>query len=450
MDLLSRYACLALILAVVIRSADAIEIVVDYSFDTQNFFDTEEKRNTLQAAADRYSRVITSSLLAVAPDDSERGWRVGFNHPGTGSQIQLSSAESAATDPLSSSVADVYNFSGLVEDQWILFAGGRPLVSAGLGGTATGVNFSMTFDDVNGPLHRGLIPNTPVNSANDLPVWGGSIAFNSNLSWHFGLDTVAAPTDIDFYSIALHEIGHALGLNTGWNQWEQHVDGATYVGTSALAAYNEDNQDGLAALQMESAQNTHWREGSYDSFIFSLGQPQLVGTVGSDALQDLLMEPIANFTPSVSRFELTNVDAAALVDIGWSILEEGAGLDVTGDGVVDSADVDVACGGGADLTPYFSALASRPGDVNLDGAVQFADFLIMSANFSGAGDYSDGDLNCDGHVLFADFLILSANFGQSAADARAIPEPGGIWLMLVGVLASGALRRKCGSRPRRR
>ena len=54
-----------------------------------------------------------------------------------------------------------------------------------------------------------------------------------------------------------------------------------------------------------------------------------------------------------------------------------------------------------------------PGDANLDGTVNFADFLIMSANFGQQRPLTwiDGDFDGDGEVAFADFLLLSTNFG---------------------------------------
>ena len=56
-----------------------------------------------------------------------------------------------------------------------------------------------------------------------------------------------------------------------------------------------------------------------------------------------------------------------------------------------------------------------PGDANHDGAVNFADFLIVSGNFgSGRASFEQGDFNGDGFVNFADFLILSGNFGTTA------------------------------------
>ncbi len=56
---------------------------------------------------------------------------------------------------------------------------------------------------------------------------------------------------------------------------------------------------------------------------------------------------------------------------------------------------------------------SHRGDTDLDGDVDFADFLQLSTNFGQEGGWGDGDVNGDGLVNFADFIILSQNFGDS-------------------------------------
>ena len=56
------------------------------------------------------------------------------------------------------------------------------------------------------------------------------------------------------------------------------------------------------------------------------------------------------------------------------------------------------------------------GDVNLDGVVDFGDFLIVSANFNKPADALSGDLTGDGHVDFADFLLVAASFSESDND----------------------------------
>jgi hypothetical protein len=310
--------------------ASSIDIVVDYSYDSNNFFDTQDKRDAMEEVADRFSRVITSSLAAVGPEGTgtgtPAGWRIGFLHPGTGDPFEISTAASAATDSLidvGAPEADVYGFAGLSADVWILYAGGRPLASSGNGGTATGNNFLTTFDDVNGPLHRGFNDNTPgagpTESSRDLPRWGGSITFDTGRTWHFDRSTIAPPSASDFYSIALHEIGHALGLSTDWNQWAG--DGAgNYTGAEAIAAYNSDNGTTVTSLDLVGAGGNHFADQTYDSFVFSEGSPETVGVVPNFVLQDLLMEPIADFGGQQNRFELTNVDVAALRDLGWATL----------------------------------------------------------------------------------------------------------------------------------
>ena len=56
------------------------------------------------------------------------------------------------------------------------------------------------------------------------------------------------------------------------------------------------------------------------------------------------------------------------------------------------------------------------GDVDGNGKVEFADFLIVSANFGQDVDERDeGDLDGNGKVEFADFLLLSNDFGKQAA-----------------------------------
>jgi hypothetical protein len=443
-DRLTRRCQVTSVLLVIlwgVTQVHGITIAVDYTYDTHNFFDTQPKKEALQRAADRFSAIIVSPLLPVSRTDSTVGWRIGFTHPGTGQLFEISTAASADTDPIAplSQPADAYGFEGLLADTWILYAGGRRQVSAGFGGTATGTNFTSTFDDFSGPFHRGLIPNTPSATANDLPVWGGSISFDTDTNWHFDTSTPAPLDTIDFYSIALHEIGHALGLNTSWNQWNQSVEGDTFHGAHAVAAYNGDNSANLGGLNLESVTDLHWEDGTYDSNIFKEGAPNYTGTVGPGNLQDLIMEPIANTSVSVRRFELTNVDVAALEDVGWSVVSL---LDLDGDGVITGADLDVACSERHELTPWLTVLNSLPADADFDGRVQFSDFVILADHFAAAGSYTQGDFDCDGHVQFSDFVVLADSFGASPAAARTVPEPGGGACLMAWMLVAMRFRSR--------
>ena len=82
------------------------------------------------------------------------------------------------------------------------------------------------------------------------------------------------------------------------------------------------------------------------------------------------------------------------------------------------------------------------GDLDANGSVEFADFLMLSANFGNSvADHTFGDIDCNGRVEFADFLVLSANFGSIVGGAEPVPEPSGILLIVTGLLMGGWVRR---------
>lgn len=323
--------------------AGALTIEIDYQYDENGFFSAEERRAVLRAAADRFSSIITT-VLKEAHVPGVSGGRIGFPHPATGNLYEVSAAPDADSDPLvalNAPVANEYrNGMTFEEDVWILYAGGRPMGSgaqAGVGGAATGRNFTTVFGDPDSHMNRGFNLSPSTSEPLSLPVWGGSISFNSDTVWHFGLDAPAPQGAVDFYTVALHEIGHALGLSVGWSNWSDHVDGGLFTGPNAVAAYNADNGTNLTGLAITGGDpvNNHWSDNAYESYIFELGNPNYAGTAGAGALQPLLMESVADFTSEIRRFELTNVDVAALADIGWTVVPEpGASLLAAATGAV--------------------------------------------------------------------------------------------------------------------
>jgi hypothetical protein len=54
----------------------------------------------------------------------------------------------------------------------------------------------------------------------------------------------------------------------------------------------------------------------------------------------------------------------------------------------------------------------QEGDINMDGLINMADLIILSAHYNQAGTTVDGDINSDGQVNFADLTILSQNYGK--------------------------------------
>ncbi len=76
------------------------------------------------------------------------------------------------------------------------------------------------------------------------------------------------------------------------------------------------------------------------------------------------------------------------------------------------------------LGPTCAPVNDLLGDLDGDGAVAFADFLVLSTNFGqNVSTYGEGDVDCDSSVAFADFLVLSTNFGQTLGAVSSVPEP---------------------------
>jgi hypothetical protein len=88
-----------------------------------------------------------------------------------------------------------------------------------------------------------------------------------------------------------------------------------------------------------------------------------------------------------------------------------------------------------------------PGDANLDGVVDAADFIALKRSFGKASGatYQDGDFDRDRAVDRDDLVILMGSFSQGAGAAT-IPEPA--TMSLVGIAGLALLRRRVAASPR--
>ena len=130
--------------------------------------------------------------------------------------------------------------------------------------------------------------------------------------------------------------------------------------------------------------------------------------------------------------------------LGTGSLVEGVAVDSSGNEVYDlNGDSTIDDG---DLNLWLAAATEigdttlLPGDANLDGAVNFADFLSLSANFGSDAGWAGGDFDGDGIVAFADFLQLTNNFGETSVAA--VPEPTAACLVAVGLLTLSCRRKR--------
>ena len=162
--------------------------------------------------------------------------------------------------------------------------------------------------------------------------------------------------------------------------------------------------------------------------------------------------------PDFSGFAISGTDAHEVFNIlfGPSILPGAYGYAYRVSGLAggnpatpyETSDLLVA----AFYTPGFSnadaaraiytAATATPGDFNLDGAVDGADFVIWQTNFPtlAGANWNSGDANFDGAVDGADFVIWQTNFPTvPEGSVAAVPEPGGALLGLAGAALAALL-----------
>ena len=123
-------------------------------------------------------------------------------------------------------------------------------------------------------------------------------------------------------------------------------------------------------------------------------------------------------------------------------------------GYADGADAVVhGLAAGDELVKY-----TLPGDVNLDGRVDFSDLLILGQHYgSTTAKWDQGDFNYDGKADFTDLLTLAQHYGGSLTSAQladftpsfqadverafaAVPEPSAV--ALFGLAACTLMRRR--------
>ena len=75
------------------------------------------------------------------------------------------------------------------------------------------------------------------------------------------------------------------------------------------------------------------------------------------------------------------------------------------------------------------------GDTDLNGEVEFADFVVLQLHFGERGvDWTSGDSNGDLAVTFQDFVNLANNFGMiSSQKTHVVPVPSGLSLAVIGL-----------------
>lgn len=267
------------------RELLTVQFLFDYSFDSNNFFADSSRRDLLEQAGDILSSFLNDQLLALQSVGGNT-WTALFVNPSTGMQTSLNNLLVPA-------------------DALVVFVGARDFTG---GDVAHGGPGGFTADGTQAWLNQvqargqgGALAAIPT----DFGPWGGTLAFDSvGTSWHFGSSTSGlASNEVDFLSVAVHELGHLLGIGTS-DSWWRWVVGGAFTGPQAVSAYDFNGNPPL------SPDRAHWANGTLDGNQETAMDPSLAGGV---------------------RKLFTGLDYAALNDIGWntSIAPAPYGVSIT-------------------------------------------------------------------------------------------------------------------------
>lgn len=182
-------------------------ITFDYRFDSTGFFNSPDHRAALEAAADQWEAVIR--------DDFE-------NLPvGTVFSIRNPTTFATETITLTHTVDDIIVFVGATN-----FPGATLAVAGPDGGDAAGDVYTARIS----PDFRGT------GAVTDFEPWAGAITFDSAANWSFSLDNPRSGQN-DFMSVAVHEIGHILGVGTS-GAFDRWIVGDTFTGPNTTSLNN--------------------------------------------------------------------------------------------------------------------------------------------------------------------------------------------------------------------
>lgn len=282
-----------LLSSLLLQPLSALEIVIDYSFDTTNFFNTPERRNAMEAVADFYGDIIQDNLLEIDNTDfPSASWTASFSNPTTGN---------------TQSISNLF----VPEDTIIIYVGARDLGGNVIGQGGPGgfglSGFQSWFTRVFTRGQSGIATGGSSANNTDFSLWGGSIAFDEDTNWNFSLEQ--NQNGIEFITTALHEMGHVLGVGTAAT-WNNQISGGVFTGLASAQSHGSAPPADFGHFLSETPNptpSTLLSSPRFGSFNNTHGTPSNVTM-------------LATLFDNGSAFNtVTDLDLAALIDIGWQI-----------------------------------------------------------------------------------------------------------------------------------
>ncbi|MEO0587800.1 MAG: hypothetical protein AAF078_09185, partial [Planctomycetota bacterium] len=253
--------------------AVALDIVIDYSNDTGFLSNNAAAVAALEAAASDLEAIISTTLPEVVDFVGET-----FDSDSSTSNVGLAefNFSNNYTNPSTGSSVTLNN-AAIAEDQIRVFVGARPIAGSAIGqggpggwgygvsAGSSGSGFSFDEFDLNANTAWSLAyPQAEANIRRAGPVLGnftqtinsssggpwqidfdtgislGNVWFDTATNWHYDHTTPVEFSSLDFYSTALHELVHVLGLGTS-DSWDDLANGDDWMGPEVIALLGSGN-----------------------------------------------------------------------------------------------------------------------------------------------------------------------------------------------------------------
>ena len=261
----------------------AVKIQFDYQYD-DGFFDDPLRRELMEMAADQVNRWV-DTLDAIEPTEDNQ-WFSFVPLPPAGAEKFLRDTP-------------------IPEDTLLVITGGNSILPTLTLSVANVPEAAFVSGD---DAWRDLLtsrgePGALETPSTDYGGWGGVIMWNSDeVNWHFGKTTEGLdPDETDFLTVAMHELAHILGFGPAASFGALVEEGdLLFTGEAATAVGSPNNRN------LGLHDGGHWREGT-------------VSTINGQ-LQEALLGPVIQ---TGERRFMTDLDFAALQDVGWELASAG-------------------------------------------------------------------------------------------------------------------------------
>lgn len=217
-------------------AAWAVTIELDYTYDGSGFFDDPARRATLEAAAAAWEHELEGVMLPEIPAGvGINTWTLSFNRPDQAATLAQAKNTQVVNRPIAANTI-------------VIYVGARSDVYGGYLGFA-----EFSYSAFGTPPWLKVFQDR--NNSDQFYSFGGAVTFDSDANWHFDAEPESKeefPGQYDFYSIALHEIGHLLGFTPDVPVFARQTMGGNFSGPAAVALYGSAPPFGIGG---------HWPVG---------------------------------------------------------------------------------------------------------------------------------------------------------------------------------------------